>query len=123
MTEEEKIEFERLDEMEEQMHAEIYIPKEHQQALTIDKDKNSEEKRLIKVDADPPTTTDTTSPKDDLSTLTGLTRESKAKAYADSEVKKVASQYSETIITMQSNVGEEDTRIEELENWRRHYIK
>ena len=88
------------------MNAEIYIPKEHQQTLAIDKDEISEEARLTKGDAAPPTTTHTTSPKDDLSTLTGSTRESKAKACADSAVKKVASQYSETIITMKSNIGE-----------------
>ena len=37
MTEEKKIEFERLDKMEEQMNAEIYISKKHQKVLTIDK--------------------------------------------------------------------------------------
>ena len=60
---------------------EIYISKEHQQAMAIDKDEISEETRLTKGDAAPPTTTDTTSPKDDLSALTGSTRESKAKPY------------------------------------------
>ena len=91
MTQEEKIEFERLDEMEEQMNAEIeiYISKDHQQVLAIDKDEISEETRLTKGDAAPPTTIDTTSPKDDLSVLIGLTRGSKAKAYADSAVKKL----------------------------------
>ena len=77
--------------MEEKMNAEpeIYILKEHQQALSIDKDEIYEEARLTKGDAPPQTTTDTTSPKDNLSASTDSTRESKAKAYADSVVKKL----------------------------------
>ena len=47
--------------------------------------------------------------------MTGLIRESKAKVYSDSAVKKKDSQYVTTISNMNSNFGIKDDRIEQLE--------
>ena len=47
--------------------------------------------------------------------MTGSTRESKAKAYADKAVKEVAAQYSSTITNMQGDIGEKDEKIAQLE--------
>ena len=110
---EEKIEGDRLDEMENEANAEIevYISKDHQRALTLDDDSFvSEETRLTKGDAAPPA-----AKSDELSDMTGSTRESKAKAYADSAVKEVAAQYTSTISNMNSDLGLKDDRIEQLE--------
>ena len=69
---------------------ESYISEEHKQAMAMDGDDiNSVNTRLTKGDAAPPPAA-----KDDgWSTLTGDTRESKAKAYAAEETKKVSLQY------------------------------
>lgn len=47
--------------------------------------------------------------------MTGSTRESKAKAYADKAVKVVAAQYSSTISNMQGDIGAKDKKITHLE--------
>ena len=109
---EEKIEFDKLELMEDEINAEpeIFISKDHQRALALDDDDFSAETRLTKGDAAPPPAT-----ADDLSDMTGSTRESKAKAYADSAVKVVAAQYSETISNMNSDIGAKDDRIAQLE--------
>ena len=97
--------------MEDQANAEVavFISKDHQRALTLDDDSIiSEETRLTKGDQAPPAV-------DEMSEMTGSTRESKAKRYADSAVKDVAAQYSTTIATMNEDIGVKDDRIEQLE--------
>ena len=113
LSSDEKIEGDRLDAMEDEANAEaeIFISKDHQRALTMDEDSVvSEETRLTKGDRTPPAASS-----DDVSEMTGSTRESKAKAYADSAVKEVAAQYSTTIATMNDDIGMKDDRIEQLE--------
>ena len=111
LSSEEKIEGDRLDDMEDQANAEVavFISKDHQRALTLDDDTViSDETRLTKGDKAPPGA-------DDMSEMTGSTRESKAKRYADSAVKDVAAQYSSTIANMNNDLGVKDDRIEQLE--------
>ena len=67
--------------------------------MVLEDEEISEETRLAKENAAPPTTTDNKAPENDLSALKGSTRESKDMAYADSAVKNL-SQYSETITTI-----------------------
>ena len=47
--------------------------------------------------------------------MTGSTRESKAKAYADKAVKEVAAQYTDTISNMKNDIGAKDEKIAQLE--------
>ena len=124
-TVEKKVENDRLDDLENEMNAEreIFISKEHQIAMALDDDIISVETRLTKGDAQPPpvkNNTDTStvkdaSPPDDLSELTGSTRESKANRYAANAVKEVALQYTETLALKDADLGAKDDRIERLE--------
>ena len=124
-TVDEKVENDRLDNLENEMNAEreIFISKEHQIAMALDDDIISVETRLTKGDAQPPpvkNNTDTStvkdaSPPDDLSELTGSTRESKANRYAANAVKEVALQYTETLALKDADLGAKDDRIERLE--------
>ena len=66
-------------------------------AAEDDKTIFSVETQLTKGDAAPPAA----KPDEDISVLTGETRESKAKAYAAAESKKVAAAYSDTVATLQ----------------------
>ena len=107
----EKIEADKLDLMEIEALADHdpFISKDQQLALALSSDDVSEETRLTKGDAAPPTYSC------DISDMTGSTRESKAKAYADKAVKEVASQYNVTISTMKSDIGAKDDKIAQLE--------
>ena len=107
----EKIEADKLDFMEIEALADHdpFISKDQQLALALSSDDVSEETRLTKGDAAPPTYSC------DISDMTGSTRESKAKAYADKAVKEVASQYNITISTMKSDIGAKDDKIAQLE--------
>jgi len=113
LSSDERIERENLDLMEDEVNAEpeVFISKDHQRALAMDDDDEvSIETRLTKGDAAPPAASN-----DDLSDMTGSTRESKAKAYADSAVKEVAAQYSETITNMSTDLGAKEDKIAQLE--------
>ena len=95
LTLEEKEEKEKFSEIEKTITAsnEVFISESHQKALAIDGDDiESVATRLTKDDDAPPAAKG-----DDLSALTGETRESKAKAYAAAESKKIATQYNATI--------------------------
>ena len=77
---------------------EIFISEHHQQAMAVEGDDvESVETRLTKGDKPPPAATSNVTYADDASTLTGDTRESKAKAYADKATKAVSLQYVNTI--------------------------
>ena len=76
----------------------------------MDTDDVSAETRLTKGDAAPPP-----APKDDLSDMTGSTRESKAQRYANAQVKEVVSQYSTQITSMRTDIHGKDDRIAQLE--------
>ena len=99
--------------MEDEVNAEqdVFISKDHQRAMAMDNDDDiSTETRLTKGDlAPPPAATD------DVSEMTGSTRESKAKAYAESAVNEVAKQYTATISTMHNDLGAKDDKIAQLE--------
>ena len=113
LSSDERIERERLDLMEDEVNAEreVFISKDHQRALAMDEDDEiSVETRLTKGDAAPPAATT-----DDVSEMTGSTRESKAKAYAESAVNEVAKQYTATISTMNSDLGAKEDKIAQLE--------
>ena len=107
----EKIESAKLDLMECEAIAEVeqFISKEQQLAMATDKDDVSVETRLTKGDAVPPPA-DT----DDISDMTGSTRESKANAYAAKAAKEVAAQYTTTINSMKADMGDKDNEIAEL---------
>ena len=110
----EKLESDRLDLMEAEANAEteVFISKDQQIAMALQDEDISVETRLTKGDAAPPPARQLD---DDLSEMTGSTRESKAKAYADKAVKEVAQQYSSTITNMQGDIGEKDEKIAQLE--------
>jgi hypothetical protein len=112
----EKLEVDRLDDLEDEANAEpvVYISKDHQRALALDTDEVSVETRVTKGDAAPPPAL-LDGKEDELSAMTGSTRESKAKRYADEAVKAVAAEYSGTILNMNSDIGQKDDRIAELE--------
>ena len=122
LTSAEKEERTRLDFMEDQANAEVqeFISKDQQQALALDSDVFSVETRLTKGDAAPPpaATKDncmtTPSNADDLSDMTGSTRESKAQAYAASATKIVAAQYVGQISTMNTDIASKDDEIARL---------
>ena len=105
LTLEEKEEIEKFSEIERTITAsnDVFISESHQRALATDGDDiNSVTTRLTKGDDAPPA-----AKSDDLSTLTGETRESKAKAYAAAESKKIASQYISTIDGMKDQHKQE----------------
>lgn len=110
----EKQEYDKLDLMEAEACAETeaHIGKDEQMAMAREDDDISLETRLTKGDAVPPSSLPNS---DEISDMTGSTRESKAKAYADKAVKEVAAQYSTTISDMQNNIGEKDTKITQLQ--------
>lgn len=121
---EEKVEHDRLDDLENEMNAEqeIFISKEHQMAMALDDDIISVETRLTKGDAPPPPIANSTddgpdkdATNDDLSELTGSTRESKANRYAANAVKEVALQYADTIALKDADLDEKEDRIARLE--------
>ena len=113
----EKMEIDRLEDMDEEVNAVpiAYISKEHQQALAMDNDEVSVETRLTKGDAAPTPAITIKDAVDDQSEMTGSTRESKAKKYADEAVKEVINEYSGTIINMSSDLEQKDSRIAQLE--------
>ena len=98
--------------MENEANAEVqvYLSKDQQRALAMYDDKISEETCLTKGDKAPPS-----APSDNLSDMTGSTRESKAKRYAAAEVQNVTQQYMGTISTMQGDVAQKDDKITKLE--------
>ena len=90
----------------------IYISKEHQKVMGIEGDDDiSIETRLTKGDK-LPTAVDET---DDLSALTGETRESKAKAYAAEATKEVAAQYIGTITDLKEELKLNDDKFAAME--------
>ena len=112
LTAEEKDEKDKFQELEMNITSEkeVFISQSHQQALATENDDiASVETRLTKGDVAPPKLDNP----DDVSALTGETRESKAKAYAAAETKKVASQYIATIedINASHNQEMEELRI------------
>ena len=113
----EKMENDRLDDMEEEANAipEPFISKDHQQALAIDDDEVSIETRLTKGDEAPTPAIEIKNTTDDQSDMTGSTRESKSKRYAEAAVKKVINEYSGTILNMKSDLDAKEDRIEQLE--------
>ena len=113
----EKMEVDRLEDMEGEVNAVpiAFISKDHQQALAMDDDEVSVETRLTKGDAAPTPTILLNEAPDEQSEMTGSTRESKAKKYADEAVKEVISEYSGTIINMSSDINKKDDRIAQLE--------
>ena len=112
LSSDEKEENDRLNFMEDNANAEVqvYISKDQQIALAMDTDDISVETRLTKNDAAPPPTKS-----DEVSEMTGSTRESKAQRYATEQVKEVASQYVTQITTMSSDINEKDDQIAQLE--------
>jgi hypothetical protein len=121
---EEKVEHDRLDDLENEMNAEqeIFISKEHQMAMALDDDIILVKTRLTKGDAPPPLIANSTddgpdkdATNDDLSELTGSTRESKANRYAANAVKEVALQYTDTIALKDADLDEKEDRIARLE--------
>ena len=111
------MEVDRLEDMEAEVNAEptVFISKDHQRAMALDTDEVSVETRLTKGNAAPPPAIHIAENDEDHSALSGSTRESKAKRYADAAVKEVAAEYSGTIINMSNDLGERDDRIAELE--------
>lgn len=109
---EEKVENDKLDLMEAEACAENeqFISKDQQIVMALPDDEFSVETRVTKGDAAP-----LPAHNDDVSDMTGSTRESKAKAYADKAVKVVAAQYSSTISNMQGDIGAKDEKIAQLE--------
>ena len=101
--------------MENEMNAEeeTFISKHHQLAMVLDDDIISVEKRLTKGDAPPPPVQQLCN-SDEVSDITGNTRESKAKLYAEKAVKEVASQYSETIALKDTDLGVKDDKLQNL---------
>ena len=112
LSSDEKEEIDRLDDMENMAIAEVevFVSKDQQKAMAMDDDDISEETRLTKGDRAPPPL-----PDEEMSEMTGCTRESKAKRYANEAVKEVASQYTNTIANMNSNISEKDDKIAELQ--------
>ena len=103
----------RLDDIEEEVNAvpTPFISKDHQKALVMDDDEVSVETRLTKENAAPTPTITLNNGVDDQSKMTGSTRESKAKRYADEAAKEVINDYSGTILNMSSDLGKKDDRI------------
>ena len=109
------MEIDRLDEMEMEANAEpqAYISKDHQRAMALDNDEVSVETRLTKGDAAPPPAVDGEN-NEELSEMTGSTRESKAKQYAETAVKEVVAEYSGTIVNMTNDLEAKDDEITKL---------
>jgi len=90
----------------------IYISKEHQKVMGIEGDDDiSIETRLTKGDKLPTAVEET----DDLSELTGETRESKAKAYAAEATREVAAQYIGTITDLKEELKLNDDKFAAME--------
>jgi hypothetical protein len=107
----EKIEDDKLDVIESLALAEkdTFISKEQETAMALEADNISIETRLTKNDAAP------TLLNDEVSEMTGSTRESKAQAYADKAAKAVAAQYTDTICNLNTDIGAKDNKIAQLE--------
>ena len=116
LTAQEKMEIDRLDEMEMEINAEPqgFISKDHQRAMAMDTDDVSIETRLTKGNAAPPPAINDAD-NDEMSALSNSTRESKAQRYADSAVKDVVREYSGTILNMTSDLGAKDDEIAKLQ--------
>lgn len=92
---------------------EIFITKDQQVAMAMKGDDDASiESKLTKGDIAPPSAVKNN---DNISVLTGETRESKAKAYAAEESKKVASQYVGTISNLTSKLERTSNAMAELE--------
>ena len=113
----------KLDDMEANLTAdrEVYISKDQQIAMAMDgNDDGSIESRLTKGDKAPPSAKKAT---DEISALTGETRESKAKAYAAEELKKVATQYVGTISNLTSKLEGSTNAVADLEARLAHALR
>ena len=111
LTFDEKEEKEKFDQLIDTVTAEkeVFISASHQIAMAAEGDEvESVTTRLTKGDVAPPTI----KPSDDLSALTGETRESKAKAYAAVETKKVSLQYVDTINQLN---GKHEAQVDDLQ--------
>ena len=86
-----------------------FISKEQETTMALEADNISIETRLTKNDAAP------TLLNDEVSEMTGSTRESKAQAYADKAAKAVAAQYTDTICNFNTDIGAKDNKIAQLE--------
>ena len=85
-------------------------------------DEISEETRLTKNDAAPPvalpiapTASSSNQQQDEISEMTGSTRESKANRYAANVGREITKQYTGQISSMQSDINERDNKIAQLE--------
>ena len=107
-----KEERDRPDMMENEANAEVqvYLSKDQHRTLALDGDDILEETRLTKGDKAPPPATS-----DDLSDMTGSTRESEAKRYAAAEVQNVTQQYMGTICNMRDDVAHKYDEIVQLQ--------
>ena len=111
------MEVDRFDDMEDGVNAKpvAFISKDHQRALSLESDDISIETRLTKGDATPLPAIHIDDNGDEQSALSGSTRESKAKKYADAAVKEVAAEYSGTILNMSTDTEKKYDKIAELE--------
>ena len=92
---------------------EIFISEQHKLAMAVEGDDvDSVNTRLTKGDDPPPAAKSSMLNSDEASTLTGDTRESKAKAYADKATKEVSLQYVNTIQQMNDNHEQEVANLE-----------
>ena len=82
--------------------------------MSLDGDIASVETRLTKCDAPPPPVQHPCG-SDEVSNITGNTRDSKAKLYTEKAVQEAASQYSETIALKNEDLGVKDDKIAKLE--------
>ena len=86
----------------------VFISKDHQQAMGMDDDECSVESRLTKVDATPEVA------QEEVSILTGSTRESKAKAYAAEAVNEISRQYNGTIDNLNDKLSNNDAELADM---------
>lgn len=115
MTPNEKEENDKLDKMENNfcVEREIFISKDQQVVYAMDGNEHvSVESKLTKEDVISPPAAKSN---DNISALTGKTRESKAKSYAVEDSKKVASQYVDTISTLTSRLEGSSNTVANLE--------
>ena len=115
MTVVEADEMDKLDNLESlNANKKVYISKEHQQVMAAEGDDDfSLESRLTKGDQTPAAAVDKEDT--DVSTLTGETRESKAKAYAAEATKAVAAQYIGTIEELKTKQKADDNKFAAIE--------
>ena len=108
-------EMDKLDNLENlNANKKVYISKEHQQVMAAEGDDDlSVESRLTKGDQIPTVADDEDN--SDLSTLSGETRESKAKAYAAEATKAVAAQYIGTIEEFKAKQKADDNKFAAIE--------